>query len=163
MRTPLKVVLSVVVAAMALSSCSITDAPPKESQTPTTQPTQTAAPTYPPSAEEPNVRLTVTTLSGNAAAQATHHLVCVRATAVEGSDLQDADKACSLLNRQPSLLDYEPAETNDECEAVNQPNIADVFGEIDGKQVRTSFRRNNTCNVKNWDNLRTLLGTVTEK
>ena len=163
MRTPFKVVLSVVVTTMALSSCSITDEPPKESPTPTAESTQTAAPTYPAPTEEPTVRLTVTTLSGNAADQSTHHLVCVGASAVKGTDLPDAGKACSLLDGQPDLLDYEPAETSDECEAVNQPNIADVFGEIKGQQVRTSFRRNNECNVKNWDKLETLLGRVTQK
>ncbi|MHC6592476.1 hypothetical protein [Arthrobacter sp. C152] len=77
--------------------------------------------------------------------------------------MPDADKACSLLDREPTLLDYQPSENSDECEAVNQPNIADVFGEIDGKQVRTSFRRNNTCNVDTWDNLKPVLGTVTQK
>ena len=163
MRTPLQVILSVVVAGMALSSCSITDAPPKESATPTAQPTQTARPTYSPPAEEPNVRLTVTTLNGNAGQQLTHHLVCVGASAVDGSDFPDADKACSVLDRQPSLMEYDSAETSEECEAVGQPNIADVYGEINGKPVRTSFRRDNSCNVTTWDKLETLLGTVTEK
>jgi hypothetical protein len=163
MQTPPKVILSVVVASMALSSCSITDAPPKQPATPTTQPTQTTSPTYSPPAEEPNVRLTVTTLKGNAGQQSTHHLVCVGASAVEGTDLPDADKACSVLDRQPSLLNYDSAKTGDECEGVDQPAIADVFGEINGKQVRTSFRRDNSCNVRTWDKLKTLLGTITEK
>lgn len=163
MQLPFKAVLSVAVAVMALSSCSISDSPPKESPTPTTQPTPTATPTYQSSAEEPTVRLTVTTLSGNAADQSTHHLVCVRAAAIKGTDLPDADKACSLLDREPTLLDYQPSANSDKCEAVSQPNIADVFGEIDGRQVRTSFRRNNTCNVETWDKLKPLLGTVTQK
>jgi hypothetical protein len=163
MRTPLKVILSVVAASTALSSCSITDAPPKESPTPTAQPTQTTIPTYPLPVEEPNVRLTVTTLMGNAGQQLTHHLVCVGASAVDGTDLPDADKACDVLDRQPDLLEYDSAETSEECEAVDQPNIADVFGEINGKQVRTSFRRDNSCNVKTWDKLKALLGTITEK
>ncbi|WP_285313364.1 hypothetical protein [Pseudarthrobacter sp. fls2-241-R2A-168] len=163
MRTRLKVTLSVVVASMALSSCSIVDAPPKESPTPSTQPTQTINPTYSPPVEEPNVRLTVTTLKGNAGQQSTHHLVCVGSSAVEGTDLPDGHKACETLDRQPSLLEYDSAETSEECAAVDQPNIADVFGEINSKQVRTSFRRDNTCNVETWDKLKTLLGTITEK
>jgi hypothetical protein len=165
MRTQLKVILAVVVACTALSSCSIADAPPKNSPspTPTLQPTPTRSPTYPPSAGEANVRLTVTALSGNAGQQSTHHLVCVGASAVEGTTLPDADDACSVLDRQPNLLEYESAEVSEECEAVGQPNIADVFGEINGKSVRTSFRRDNSCNVKTWDKLETLLGKVQEK
>ncbi len=163
MRTPLKIILSIVAAGTALSSCSIADAPPKSSPTPTLQPTQTTSPTYPPSDGEPNVRLTVTTLSGNAGHQSTYHLVCFGASAVEGTDLPEADDACRVLDRQPSLLEYESAETSEDCEAVGQPHIADVFGEIDGKSVRTSFRRDNECNVKTWDKLETLLGSVQEK
>lgn len=163
MRTPLKVILSIVAAGTALSSCSIADAPPKSSPTPTLQPTQTTSPTYPPSAGEPNVRLTVTTLSGNAGQQSTHRLVCVGTSAVKGTDLPDGDEACKVLNRQPKLLEYEPAEISEDCEGVGQPNIADVFGEINGTSVRTSFRRDNTCNVETWDELEALLGKVPEK
>jgi hypothetical protein len=164
MRTPLKVILSVILAGTILSSCSIADAPPKESATPTVQPTQTSIPTYPTSAEEPSARLTVTALTANAGQQSTHHLVCVGASAISGTDLPDADKACRVLNRQPSLLDHQDsAETSEECEHVGQPNIADVYGEINGKTVRTSFRRDNSCNVKTWDKLKTLLGTIPEK
>ncbi|WP_374152953.1 hypothetical protein [Pseudarthrobacter sp. WHRI 8279] len=163
MRTPIKVILSIVAAGAALSSCSIADAPPRNSPTPTLQPTKTASTTYPPSDREPDVRLTVTTLSGNAGLQSTHHLVCVGTSAVEGTDLPGAGDACRVLERQPSLLEYESAETSEDCEAVGQPHIADVFGEIDGKAVRTSFRRDNECNVKTWDKLETLLGSVKEK
>lgn len=163
MRTPLKVFLTIVAAGTALSSCSIADAPPKSSPAPTQQPTQTVSPTYPPSDGEPNVRLTVTTLTGNAGHQSTHHLVCVGTSAVEGTDLPDAGDACRVLDRQPSLLEYESAETSETCEAVGQPHIADVFGEIDGKSVRTSFRRDNECNVKTWDKLEALLGTIPVK
>jgi hypothetical protein len=82
---------------------------------------------------------------------------------VQGTDLPDADDACRVLERQPSLLEYESAETSEDCEAVGQPHIADVFGEIDGKSVRNSFRRDNECNVRTWDKLETLLGTIREK
>lgn len=163
MRTPLKVILSIVTAGAALSSCSIADAHPQSSPPPRNQPTQTTSPTYPPSTGEPNIRLTVTTLTGNAGLQSTHHLVCLGTSAVEGTDLPDADDACSVLDRQPNLLEYDSAETSEECEAVGQPNIADVFGEINDKSVRTSFRRDNSCNVKTWDRLETLLGPVQEK
>lgn len=163
MRTPLKVMLSIATAAIALSACSIADSSPRDSPTPTLQPTQTSSPTYPASAKEPNVRLTVTTLKGNAAAQATRHLVCVGASAVDGTDFPDADQACSVLARKPSLLDYKSAETSEECHAVDQQNIADVFGEINGEAVRTNFRRDNSCNVGTWDELKSLLGTITEE
>lgn len=163
MRTPVRVIVSIVAAGMTVSSCSIAGAPPKSSPTPTLQPTQTTSPTYPPSDGEPNLRLTVTTLSGNAGHQSTHHLVCVGTSAVQGTDLPDADDACRVLERQPSLLEYESAETSEDCEAVGQPHIADVFGEIDGKSVRNSFRRDNECNVRTWDKLETLLGTIREK
>ncbi|WP_163162343.1 hypothetical protein [Arthrobacter sp. Alg241-R88] len=105
----------------------------------------------------------MTTLSGNAGQQSTHRLVCVGTSAVEGTDLPDADDACRVLDRQPNLLEYEPAETSEDCEGVGQPNIADVFGEINGTSVRTSFRRDNECNVKTWKKLEPLLGTVQEK
>jgi hypothetical protein len=82
---------------------------------------------------------------------------------MDGTDFPDADAACRVLNQQPDLLDYTTAVTSEECEAVGQANIADVFGEINNETVRTSFRRDNTCNVETWDRLKTLLGTVTQK
>lgn len=163
MRPPLKVIVSIVAAGTALSSCSIADAPASSSPTPTAQPAQTTNRAYPPSTGEPNVRLTVTTLEGNAGQQSTHHLVCLGTSAVEGTDFPNANDACRVLDGQPNLLDYEPAKTSEECEAVNQSNIADVFGEINDKLVRTSFRRDNSCNVKTWDKLEVLLGTVKPK
>lgn len=162
MRIPLKVMLSIAAAATALSACSIADSSSRDSPTPTLQPAQTSSPTYPALAKEPNVRLTVTTLKGNAAAESTHHLVCVGVSAVDGTDFHDADEACSVLARKPSLLEHKSAETSAECQSVGQPNIADVFGEINGQVVRASFRRDNSCNVETWDELRSLLGTITE-
>lgn len=163
MRTPLKVVLSIVAVGSALSACSIADAPPKTSPTPTFQPTQASSAAYPSSAGEPNIRLTVTTLSGNAGQEHTRHLVCVGNLAVAGTDVPKGDDACTVVSRQPDLLEYQLAETSEECEGVGQPNVADVFGEINGKLVRTSFRRDNSCNVEAWDKLEELLGTVQEK
>lgn len=163
MRPSYKSVFALVVAAMALTSCSIDDSLPRVSATPTTTPTATETPTYQSSDQQPTIRLTVTTLSRNAADESTHHLVCVRTTAVNGTDLPDADKACSLLDGDPALLQNQPSKNSNECTGMDQPNIADVFGEIDGQQVRTSFLRNNTCNIATWDNLKPLLGTVTSK
>ncbi|MDQ0117588.1 hypothetical protein J2T22_000758 [Pseudarthrobacter defluvii] len=105
----------------------------------------------------------MTTLSGNAGLESTHHLVCVDSLAVEGTDLADGDKACNLLSQRPNLLEYSPATTDEECEDVGQPNIADVFGEAHGNPVRASYRRDNSCNVDAWDELAAVLGKVQAK
>jgi hypothetical protein len=60
-------------------------------------------------------------------------------------------------------LRYEPSDTSEDCEGVGQPQIADVFGEINDDPVRTSFRRDNECNVQAWDKVKALLGTVEAK
>lgn len=160
MRTPLRVISIIAAAATALTACSIADSPPKNSPTPTSEPSQTASLTYPTTSEKPNVRLTVTILTGNARSQSTYHLFCVGRSAVNGTDITEGDAACTVIDRRPNLLSRKLTDSSEKCDPVGQPNVADVYGELNGKEVRTSFRRDNSCNVSTWDALEALLGTV---
>ena len=158
MRTTSSVVLALVAASVLLSSCSITDPPPSKTTT-SIGPSATATiPTYPAAPEVPDVRLTVTLLRGNALEQSTRHLVCVGSSAVDGTDFSGADESCELLKKSPDLLERKSAKTDERCEGTGNQNIADVFGEVNGKLVRNSFRRDNVCNVEVWDALASILG-----
>lgn len=79
---------------------------------------------------------------------------------MSGTDIPEGDAACTVLDRRPSLLSRNLVDSGEKCDPVGQPNVADVYGELNGKEVRVSFRRDNSCNVSTWDALKDLLGTV---
>ncbi len=160
MRTSLSVTFALVAASTLLSACSIADPPVRTTPTPSGQSSTTAPPTYPSPSQEPTVRLTITSLAGNAAEQSTRHLVCAGASAVDGTDFSGGNESCRLLADSPDLLEREAAKTDEKCEGTGSQTVADVFGEADGKPVRNSFRRDNSCNVKTWDELEALLAPV---
>lgn len=157
MRTSLSVTWALVAATTLVSACSIADPPVRTNTTPGVTSTTTAPPSYPAPSQEPSVRLTVTSLAGNAADQVTHHLVCTGPIAVAGTDFGRANESCRLLLDSPELLERESAKTDVKCVGTGSQVIADVFGEANGKLVRNSFRRDNSCNVETWDALKALL------
>lgn len=156
MRTSLSVTFALVAASTLLSACSIADPPVRTTPTPS-QTKTTAPPSYPAASQEPTVRLTITSLAGNASEQSTRHLVCAGPSPVEGTDFSGANESCQLLAESPELLERETAKTDEQCEGTGSQIIADVLGEANGKPVRNSFRRDNTCNVETWDALEALL------
>jgi hypothetical protein len=116
------------------------------------------ATSYPSPTGDPDVRLTVTLLPENAGVASTHHLVCVGSSAVAGTDLPNGDQACRLVLASPDLLVRELAKSDEECRGTGNQDIADVFGQVKDKSVRTSFRADNSCNTETWESLEPLLG-----
>ena len=158
MRPVLSATIAVVATSALLTACSIDDSKNRPTTTPKVTQTMTVSTPYPTPTGDPDVRLTVTRLPENAGPASTHHLVCTGSSAVEGTDFPNGDEACQLLKTSPELLERELAKSDDECRGTGKQDIADVFGQVDEKPVRKSFRADNSCNTETWEALEPLLG-----
>lgn len=158
MRPVLPAAISLVAISALLTACSFSEPQDRPTKSPSASPTPTVSKSYPALTGDPDVRLTVTLLPSNAAPATTRHLVCVGSAAVAGTDFPTGDEACRLVVRSPDVLERDLAKSDEECLGTGNQNIADVFGEVNDRSVRNSFRKDNSCNSDTWDLLEPLLG-----
>jgi hypothetical protein len=160
MRPVLPATIVLVAMTALLTACSFDNPQERPTVTPKATATSTAPPTYPAATATPDVRLTVSLLPSNAAPAATRHLVCVGSSAVAGTDFPGGDEACEVVATSPEVLVRDLAKADDKCLGTGNQDIADVFGAVNDRSVRNSFRQDNSCNTETWNLLEPLLGPV---
>lgn len=142
-----------------VSGCTIVDETPT---TPVISPETNTAPLdtdYPVATGGASTNLVITILEGNGLDASTRKLVCEAGKAVAPTSIPDGDTACVLVETSAAAFNAELQPTDGkQCTDTGNQVVADIFGESNGKHIRTSFQRNNLCNAKVWDSLTPVIG-----
>ncbi|MBQ1445124.1 MAG: hypothetical protein IIZ13_14890 [Renibacterium sp.] len=153
--------LLLVLGASTLAGCTFPDSNSgaASSSSPSASDPATAAATYPAPTGALDAQLTITLLSSNAGMITTRHLACSGNSAVSPTDFDGGDQACRFVQGSTELLtEKPPTEDSKTCQETGDPKVADVFGQVNGIEIRQSFRRNTTCGADRWDQMIPLLG-----
>jgi len=150
--------LLLVLGASMLAGCTFPDSDEKAASS-SASATATTTSVYPSPSASVNVLLTITVQTANAGKISTRQLACSGDTAVSPTNFDGGDAACRLVQASGNLLtETMPTEDPKACRETGDAKVADVFGQIDGVDVRQSFRRNTTCGAERWDKVIPLLG-----
>lgn len=160
MKRPLSTA-ALILAMLLVSGCTIVDetnSTPEPSSAPSTASLSNLR--YPEGQGTPEIRLTATVLQGNSLGVRTRHLLCNGDGALKGTDFADADAACAAVREEfPKITQDMIQLDSDDCKGTGDPSVADLFGSFEGKEIRFSLQRNNTCNVETWDKWFAVIGS----
>ncbi|WP_104159907.1 hypothetical protein [Arthrobacter sp. ZGTC212] len=167
MFRPLRGLLVLGVAALALSACGDSaGAPSADSSSAAPSASSSASPSASPStggtpapdASSAGTSLTVEYRQDGETTSATWTLQCDGATPVGSSDAPDPAAACAGLADQGSALFAAP-DANLMCtQIIKGQQRAHVTGTVNGEAVDRTFSLRDGCEIGRWENLTALLG-----